>query len=472
MLKVDGIIPQRTITTFERMKPYEKYKDSGVEWIGEIPEHWVVSKIRYCSTSVKTGKTPPTENESYFEEGQINWFGPGDFKTLFLRDSSRTITEKAVNELKLELYPEGTVLLIGIGATLGKVGIINAPSYSNQQVNAIIFNSYINPQYGLFFLDVFKEITANEASSSTMAILNQSKTKDLLLLKPTLQEQTAIAKYLDHQTAIIDELIEKKTKQIALLKEKRQAIINETVTKGLDPTAKMKDSGVDGGDHRWLGEIPESWEITPLKHLATLKGRLGWKGLKADEYVPEGFGFLSTPDIKGDTIDFNSINYITEERYLESPEIMLEVGDVLLVKDGSTLGITNIIKELPIPSTVNSSIAVIRINDTKKLLPEYLLALLSSNALQTVVNKLKAGQGVPHLFQKDIKNFLILIPALGEQKKIIEYIDGLKEKVNTIIRRSELQIEKLKEYRQSLISEAVTGKIDVRGWVATIQPKL
>ena len=453
------------------MKPYEKYKESGVEWIGEIPEHWNNLRIKYLVNGGDTLFIDGNWIESdiitedgirYLTSGNI---GPGFYKE---QGNGFVSEDTFISNNFTEVFP-GDLLISRLNEPIGRACII--PDLGNRIVtcvdNVILRpKTTIDKRYLMFLMNSkeYSNVTSLISRGATMKRISRSLLGQIKIPIPPKAEQTSIAKYLDHQTAIIDELIEKKTKQIALLKEKRQAIINETVTKGLDPTAKMKDSGIDGGDHRWLGEIPESWETTPLKHLATLKGRLGWKGLKADEYVPEGFGFLSTPDIKGDKIDFNSINYITEERYLESPEIMLEVGDVLLVKDGSTLGITNIIKELPIPSTVNSSIAVIRINDTEKLLPEYLLALLSSNALQTVVNKLKAGQGVPHLFQKDIKNFLILIPALGEQKKIVEHIEGLKEKVSTIIRKSESQIEKLKEYRQSLISEAVTGKIDVRGW--------
>src|SRR5436305_1316380 len=122
------------------------------------------------------------------------------------------------------------------------------------------------------------------------------------------------------------------------------------------PYASYRDSGID-----WLGEVPSHWEVKRLDLLASVKGRLGWKALTADEYVPEGFIFLSTPNIKGERdIDFENVNYISSHRYYESPEIMLRKGDVLLAKDGSTLGITNVVRDLPNPATVNSSIAVVR----------------------------------------------------------------------------------------------------------------
>jgi type I restriction enzyme S subunit len=217
----------------------------------------------------------------------------------------------------------------------------------------------------------------------------------------------------------------------------------------------MKDSGIE-----WIGEIPAHWEISKLKYFVNIKGRLGWKGLKADEYVDSGYGFLSTPDIKNDDIDFSRINYITEERYLESPEIMLEKDDILLVKDGSTLGIINRVKELPIPSTVNSSIAVLRIEDPS-LKSEFLFYLLKSNWIQKTIEFLKQGQGVPHLFQKDIKEFDLIIPPIKEQEDLVKEIFSRTKIVDELNLKILSQIEKLKEYRQAIISEAVTGKLEI-----------
>src|SRR5690606_11444211 len=151
---------------------------------------WEVVKLKYLTNSVDTGKTPSTTNQLYFENGNINWFSPGDFDTIFLSDSNKKITHLAVEELNINLYPKYSVLLIGIGATLGKVAIVNEKCYSNQQINSIQFKGELmNPYFGLFFLDSIKEIIRNESNSSTMAILNQSKTKELLLTVPPIDEQ-------------------------------------------------------------------------------------------------------------------------------------------------------------------------------------------------------------------------------------------------------------------------------------------
>ena len=218
----------------------------------------------------------------------------------------------------------------------------------------------------------------------------------------------------------------------------------------------MKDSGIE-----WLGAIPKHWGISKLGYLASVKARLGWKGLTASEYVDDGYIFLSTPNIKNtNCIDFENVNYITAERYFESPEIMLQDNDVLLVKDGSTLGIVNVVHNLPTPTTVNSSIAVIRIE--RKLDSDFLFRWISCLYIQSVIQCMKGGQGVPHLFQADIKKFNVCFPHLTEQRKIVQHLNKKTAEIDLQKAKVQEAIERLKEYRTALITNAVTGKIDVR----------
>jgi type I restriction enzyme, S subunit len=149
-----------------------------------------------------------------------------------------------------------------------------------------------------------------------------------------------------------------------------------------------------------LPSLPESWQVRCLGYEATVKARLGWRGLKAEEYVDDGYILLATPNIKARDIDFANVNFITHDRYLESPEIMLMEGDVLLAKDGSTLGTTNVVRTLTRPATVNSSIAVVRPKRT--LHPIFLYWWLTAEFIQATIRQMKDGMGVPHLFQSDI----------------------------------------------------------------------
>ena len=213
---------------------------------------------------------------------------------------------------------------------------------------------------------------------------------------------------------------------------------------------KYKPSGVE-----WLGDVPEHWEVKRLDFLATVKARLGWRGLTADEYVPEGYIFLATPNIKGEgEIDFQNANYITAERYFESPEIILREGDVLMAKDGSTLGIVNVVRHLPAPATVNGSIAVLR--PKGKVESSFLFRWLSSDYVQGVVHSMKDGQGVPHLFQADIRKFSVLLPLPCEQRAIADFLDAETAKLDTLVAKKRELIEKLKEKRSALISRTVT----------------
>jgi len=210
-----------------------------------------------------------------------------------------------------------------------------------------------------------------------------------------------------------------------------------------------KHSGVE-----WLGEVPEHWELSRLGFESWVRARLGWKGLKAEEYVDSGFAFLSTPNIKGRLIDFSNVNYIDIDRYDESPEIKLSSGDVLLAKDGSTLGIANVVRTLPVSATVNSSIAVI--TPCAKLDSIYLYYLLCGSGMQQLIQQKKGGMGVPHLFQSDLVKFAIPIPASNEQCAIATFLDRETAKIDALIAEQQRLIELLQEKRQAVISHAVT----------------
>ena len=204
----------------------------------------------------------------------------------------------------------------------------------------------------------------------------------------------------------------------------------------------------------WVDALPPTWRAKRLGSLASVKARLGWKGLKAEEYVDEGYIFLSTPNLKGDEIDFENVNYITKARYDESPEIMLRVGDVLMVKDGATLGIVALVKNLPAPATLNGSTAVIR--TTGECDSRFLCHWLRSKGVQQLIEKMKGGMGVPHLFQSDLRRFPVALPPPAEQRRIAGYLDEATGKVDRLVALRRRQMELLREQRAVLIQQAVT----------------
>jgi type I restriction enzyme S subunit len=253
----------------------------------------------------------------------------------------------------------------------------------------------------------------------------------------------------------IDGLMAIQEQMIAKLTDYKQSVITEAVSKGLNPDAQLVPSGID-----WIAVIPKGWKNVRFYYSNWIRGRLGWKGLKSEEYTESGYPFLSAFNIINNKLDWSDINYINQERYDESPEIKLKVGDILLVKDGAGIGKCARIDELPLgESTVNSSLAVI----TPKafLNYKYLYYYLQSNSFWSIINLLLVGMGVPHLTQTNMKNIKMPLPPLEEQVVIAEYLDAKCGEIDRLIETKRQKIETLKEYKKCVIYEAVTGKTDL-----------
>lgn len=217
------------------LNPEAKMKDSGIEWIGEVPEHWEVADLkRYAKIS--TGKTPSTKKDEYFENEEIVWFTPGDFPdgSIILNDSSRKIDKRAIKASEAFLYPKNSVFLVGIGGTLGKIGIFEEEASCNQQINVIVCKSDVLKKYVAYYLYSKKELLKVYSNAATLPILNQDKTGYIKIALPPLSEQQDIAFYLDTETSKIDTRIAKRRKQIELLQEYKQALITAAVTGKID----------------------------------------------------------------------------------------------------------------------------------------------------------------------------------------------------------------------------------------------
>lgn len=211
-------------------------KSSKTEWIPKVPENWEVQRIKFVAEKVITGRTPDSENSSYYTEGEINWFCPGDLGNKFtLVESERKITKKAIREKQAVLCKTKTVLLVGIGATIGKVGIILDRGTSNQQINAITFDEdKIEPQFGLFFLSAYREQIIKFSNASTIGIFNQTQTKNFQIIVPPKNDQTEIVKFIIKQTSKIDSAITRIQKRIDLLEEYKTSLINRVITGKID----------------------------------------------------------------------------------------------------------------------------------------------------------------------------------------------------------------------------------------------
>ena len=210
-----------------------------------------------------------------------------------------------------------------------------------------------------------------------------------------------------------------------------------------------------------------TWTTTRLDRVATVNARIGWKALTASEYQRHGYVFLSTPNIKSESIDFEDVNYISEHRYEESPELKIQPGDVLLAKDGNTLGITNIVRELPRPATVNGSIAVLRAFDVE---PRFLRYSLASSIIQDLIESIKGGMGVPHLFQWDIKRLPITLPPIDEQRRVADFLDVETARIEQLMSGQLRVLDLLEERANSRILDLIGQSILVKRDGAAIVP--
>ena len=234
-LLLDKLAEQRsaviTQAVTKGLNPNAEMKDSGVTWLGDIPYNWEVKKIRYLIDKIYTGSTPPTANSEYYDEGDWNWFNPADFKkSLFVSDSKKKLNSLAITENKVDLIPKNSVLIIGIGATLGKVALAEVDCSTNQQINSLIINKANSPKFITYALSVQREIMSLISNSATLAIMNQEKTKSIILTVPPLAEQNDIVKYLDQETQKIDQMTETVNRTIERLKEYRSTLITQAVT--------------------------------------------------------------------------------------------------------------------------------------------------------------------------------------------------------------------------------------------------
>lgn len=437
-----------------------KIKNSGLDWFGTIPHHWQVSPMKYLLEKIYSGGTPTTSSLDYWtdEIDGINWVAISDISKSngLLTETSKKITKSGLESKNLEIIPKGT-LLLSIFASLGKTTTLGIDATVNQAIIGLKPNEKLNQKFLQYLFEDCERYISYFSSANTQENLNVSKIKDLIFPVPPLPEQTQIADFLDRKTAQIDEIIAKKEKMLTLLDEKKKAVINEAVTKGLNPNAKMKDSGIE-----WIGEIPENWEVSKIKFCSGIQGRIGFKGYAKDDIVGEEEGALTLGAKhinKQNELDLSSPEYLSWEKYYESPEIMVYEGDIIFTQRGS-LGKVCLIKNDIGDATINPSMVILRAYDN--INKEFLYNWLTADYIQNNVSLIQSNTAVPMISQFQLGNFEILKPTLEEQHQINEFVIRSKENFNTLIHKIELQIEKLKEYRQSIISEAVTGKIDVK----------
>ena len=429
------------------MNVYANMKDSGIDWIGNIPSHWAIHTLYQLVSQVKNkNKDLAEKNLLSLSYGKIKRKSIETTEGLLPEsfDGYNIIDAGDVVLRLTDLQNDHTSLRVGLATERG----IITSAYTTLHPSENCVSKYM--YYLLHSFDIRKGFYG--MGSGVRQGLNYDEVKELRIALPHYDEQEAIVAYLDKQCALIDDAVVEARKSINEYKEWKSSIIFTAVTKGLNANVSMKES-----NNEWLGKIPSVWQVKRFSLVNYIRARLGWKGLKAEEYVEKGYPFLSAFNIEDSKLDWSHLNFITKERYDESPEIKLTVGDIVLVKDGAGIGKCARLDKLPLgEATVNSSLAVITPQDGIDYRYEYYYLL--SPLFTNVISRLKNGMGVPHLTQEAMKEIYIPIPPLEEQRAIAAYLDAKIEILNGVVRAKTLLISDLESYRRSLIFETVTGK--------------
>ena len=454
-----------------KYQAYAEYKDSGTEWLGKIPESWEKTYVKYMLKAAPCyGILKP---DKYSGENSVPVIRILDIdKNIVDTTQLEAVSPHLSAEYNRTILTEGD-LVISVVGTIGKtficdknlVGMNLSRALARVQVKNVLYARYLQFLIESNSFHDYINVTCNGAAQK---VFNMEALSNWAIPSPNMHEMKCIIEFLEYETAKIDHLIEKQQQLIELLKEKRQAVISHAVTKGLDPNVLMKDSGVE-----WLGEVPEHWQLVPLKYLCTFSG--GGTPTKDNlSYWTDGnIPWVSPKDMKTFWIS-ETQDYITEKAVKESSTNTVEQNSLLMVVRSGILQRTIPIAINTVPVTMNQDMKALKFG--KRVLVEYIANLIHGNTVQLLLEWSKEGATVESIEHEYLANSLIPVPSLKEQEEITQVIAKKMKVYAELTEKAELQITLLQERRTALISAAVTGKIDVRNWqaptVAEAHPEL
>ncbi|WP_225181579.1 restriction endonuclease subunit S [Pectobacterium aroidearum] len=417
-----------------KYKAYPEYKDSGIEWLGKIPECWSVCRLKNLAT-IKNGQDYKLVQADH---GYPVMGSGGQF----------TFASKF-------MYDKPSVLL-GRKGTIDKPLYINEPFWTVDTMYYTELNECVDAKY-FYYLALtiqFSRYSTNTALPS----MTQENLSNYYFSTPTIKfERNKIAEFLDHETAKIDDLIEKQQQLIELLKEKRQAVISHAVTKGLNPNVPMKDSGVE-----WLGEVPEHWRVSRIKNYAKIESGHTPSKTKSEYWVNCNIPWVSLNDSK----KLKNIDYIEDTFYkiselgmANSSAHLLPARAVVFTRDAS-IGLSAIITK---PMAVSQHL-IAWLCDERFVIPEFLLLVFY--AMEKEFDRYTFGATIKTIGMDNVRGLKSAFPPVEEQHELIHWAFKKVESIKDSISKIEDVVSLLQERRTALISAAVTGKIDVRDWVA------
>lgn len=373
-----------------------------------------------------------------------------------------------------KLIKKGTKVILVDGENSGEVFAIHEDGYMGSTFKALSIEN-VDENYLQYFITTKKDLYRNNKKGSAIPHLNKDLFKNMPFpLPPTLAEQQRIVNRVETMFAKLDEAKEKAQNVVDSFETRKAAILHKAFTGELTANwrkennpeesskylEKIKDKVEIRLDFKYWEntKLPESWCESTIGNLLYFAGRVGWKGLKAEEYTSEGPILLSVYNLNdGDEVSFNKINHITNERYDESPEIMVRKNDILLTKDGAGIGKLGYVNELPEKATINSSLLLIRSGDVANY--KFIFYLLSGPALQNIVKERITGSATPHLFQRDIKEFVLPVPSLPEQQEIVRILDTVLEKESRAKEAAQTVLDQIALLKKSILARAFRGEL-------------
>lgn len=440
------------MAVLDEMPTYEAYQDSGVEWLGPIPRTWKLEKAKWLFTKAERSVRKEDEIITCFRDGNVT-----------LRKNRRT--EGFTNALKEHGYQgirKGDLVIHAMDAFAGAVGVSDSDGKSTPVYAACVPRSVgkVNPHFYAYYM---RDLALSGFIVSLAKGIRERSTDfrfndfaQLVLPLPSYEEQTAIVDFLNQKTAQIDQAIAIKEQQISLLKERKQILIQQAVTRGLNPNVPMRDSGVE-----WIGKIPAHWKLSKLKHFVDF---LPGFAFKSELYTSNesDIKLLRGVNVSPGFTKWDEVVYWPESKLVGLKKYFLEEGDVVLAMDrpwvSTGIRVSEITKS-DLPALLLQRVGRIRgINGVRT---SYIKQLLSSQLFLTYFEPMLTGISVPHISGDQVEGFMCPIPAVDEQIQILAFIEESSSKINLAIEKQAEQIDSLNEYKTTLINSAVTGKIKV-----------
>ena len=420
-------------------------KDSGNEWIGNVPATWERCKIKNVISSIGSGTTPTSSNIDYYNSEDICWIQSGDlYKTSYISNTAVSLSAKALHLSALQIYAAPFIVVAMYGASVGNIAISTIDACSNQACCCIKPDNNNDLKFMYYWLSMCKIDFLSQSIGGGQPNISQSKIKNQFYYRPQLSEQKVIANFLDSKCSEIDAISADIQKEIEILEQYKRSVITEAVTKGLNPDVEMKDSGIE-----WVGNIPVHWDVRPLYYYFAERKKKNYLG-QEQNLLSLSYGKVIRKDIntsEGLLPDsFNGYNII------EPGDIVLRLTD--LQNDKRSLR-TGLVKEHGIITS-----AYVTLKAAKEVVPEYFHYLLHAYDVMKVLYNM--GNGVRQgLNYSELSKMHIVAPPLDEQKNIAARLDCVCKGIESIIASKKQQLAVIDSYKKSLIYEYVTGKKEV-----------